>query len=1552
MERSDGAFRGSRSAANINTSRGRREPSPVTCHGTRQLPESRERELLQQLLVQIMDFVARKQQTAKRQRAAPAAAASPSGSAALDWRSDARRSKHGSDDLFDVVIRVCERRMQRLHDDARDGSDVDEWPRGQTPPRVLVAEAMVQELLVSLMAIQLSEKEELILDEVDTVEAMRQLHAQLDEDEQAVRHRVCAAAGDEQQLQELQAALRTDFLQEVAHTRATQRLNDSTQHSDASLQFAWETIQEQKKEVVRLRAENQELKARQPVAGSVAAVGQQRDPSRTFDSSLFSDEPVSAIRLLRSQLSAHHDTNLSLLHDYITRLEHALRRATAGDPSARDSSGLTFDSSRGDEKENWHPLFSRSTLARDDFARTQPAGRRSSCEPCKRSSAAAIALQSEAKQLRAQVAADEEALVRAEKDQLHLKRENSALTSALLAAKQQQEELRQMVLDITHDKHESQSQGEAERRASERTIRLLRDQLDGVDEHNRRQARKLERLELERDNEDRKQRSSFSATRRSAPTEDYESAAETNSVLRERIRRLQSEIVELEALASGDKREIGELRATVDALTQDTTHQALRATPTAAQSAELREKEDALEAMKQAQASYEAQLESYRQRYAALESRADSLQRTLAVRDEDMAQRDATIAGLKHDNQVLVSLQKAERERSLFHQDELGKAREECGFLKQRAEAATSDCEKLRGTLQAERAHSESVAERLQEAEGAFKRLKAANATLKCELQDADNQLRSLEDGAAASMQLQSKLEEIKSSHAAQTEELASANERLCQEIADSKTTILMWMSKYNALSEQVRRLEEDVHCASEDRYSLQREIESLTTAYKRQLRDERRRFEAAKAEELTALRASAQAELQQVKQALSSLFESKIAELEKRTREQQLEAQTLQSDLSRSRISNSGELAQLRASTLELESQVSVLKDANRALQYELRSEERQRKTLGLLVQTLQERPVLQRRALHEMLSSSQRQLEFVFVQLLARVEETGRKLLRVDHKCELLRRSRSSWRRFESVTEGAVASSQEPTSVSLTPPDAADRVLEPCARDVRQLIEHLAEKTQCAALLQLARVESDHDAVQRAEVVLVDALCLLNGHRVQQPTTAAVEALVYERRMDEVGTEPLRHDTLLVYDIAAQPREANAPSVSADGATVGGDHQQHESRIQTLAGSWREQLAAATHQWKWQSLARRAEKQLLQKTVRVLALQVLRQYQLSDASTRRRYESKILKLEHEVESLRERAAALSPVSTVALGNCVRLLQKFCDDTETPADIGASRATLTRYLIESNCKIAGWRRTIDRKIEEFSDRKEQLQRLQDRCTEMKELVALNQRLVRELERKAASQQAVVDAACAFTRAYKTLRMSVSSQMFKTNEFYSACKRIVEVVHASSASPGRRASASPSVATAAALVAPVPVVGGSPAPAPVSARRLATLDEESELTTSQAAASSKLVANATAVGGTSARCKSATLARDGSEDVERRRQASRATSEQAVVLLTSANEIRARLERALAERTRALHHALAQLETKRLQFVVLRSFLRWKFAAYALRIQEQRSSVR
>lgn len=53
---------------------------------------------------------------------------------------------------------------------------------------MIVADAMVQELLVSLVEMRMSEKEALVLDEVDNVESMRKLHVELKQEERRVRN--------------------------------------------------------------------------------------------------------------------------------------------------------------------------------------------------------------------------------------------------------------------------------------------------------------------------------------------------------------------------------------------------------------------------------------------------------------------------------------------------------------------------------------------------------------------------------------------------------------------------------------------------------------------------------------------------------------------------------------------------------------------------------------------------------------------------------------------------------------------------------------------------------------------------------------------------------------------------------------------------------------------------------------------------------------------------------------------------------------------------------------------------------------------------------------------------------------------------------------------------------------------------------------------------------------------------------------------------------------------------------------------------------------------
>ncbi|RLN63173.1 hypothetical protein BBJ29_006356 [Phytophthora kernoviae] len=303
-----------------------------TASGTSSSSQDRGREILLQLLTQIIEFLERKELMSSRV------------AASKEWRkSRSRRRTESSHNLFEVVIQVCEQRMRRLKRSTL-GYDRDHDELSAQSPRVLVAEAIVQELLVSLMELRMKEKETMVMDEVESVEIMRQLHVHLQKDEEMVRNRVCVGAGDEQQLEELQLMLRTDFLEEVASADSPQKRQqtESAANNEASLQFAWETIDDQKKEIIRLRAENEELK--RSTSSSEARSALRISP--------FDDEPAKVIDHLRSQLSSHHDKNLDILQDHIQRLEKALQNATtAARKKSRGWDGSRLFSYAGAEKE-------------------------------------------------------------------------------------------------------------------------------------------------------------------------------------------------------------------------------------------------------------------------------------------------------------------------------------------------------------------------------------------------------------------------------------------------------------------------------------------------------------------------------------------------------------------------------------------------------------------------------------------------------------------------------------------------------------------------------------------------------------------------------------------------------------------------------------------------------------------------------------------------------------------------------------------------------------------------------------------------------------------------------------------------------------------------------------------------------------------------------------------------------------------------------------------------------------------------------------------------
>lgn len=1356
---------------------------------------------------------------------------------------------------------------------------------------------------------------------------------------------MCAAAGDEQQLQELQALLRADFLQEVAHTRATQRLNDATQNSDASLQFAWETIQEQKREVVRLRAENEALRARSSSSAS-RLVGSKDHHSLSTASLATADDPKRAIYALRAELATHQDANVSILHDYITRLEDALRRSTAGAslfataataappirPFASSRIGDSDGDTSGDGKENWRPRFASSSASgvrtREDFAASQPVPSRRVCETCKRSAAAAIALQSEVKQLRAQVAADDDALVQSEQMQQHLTRETAALTSALVSAKQQQQELRELVLQSSRAKQQLQTEHDAAHRASERTVRLLQDERLEL------RASSSSSTSLSSSRLDRSQR-----VRQTGLTDDVDSVAQANAALRDRIAQLQGDVQDADARARERSSQVDALHDTIERLQHE--RERLRLSED-----EARETASALK----------SKLQALTQELQEARESTHELKQALAAREQTLEARDAA---LEQDKQREV----VEREKRRLNHERLAQARDECTRLTAQLETAT---------------------ERLETAEQALAQERTSTARVTRELRDSETQRQALEARMSASVAFQRELDSVQTSAAART----AAADALQQELTAAQTTILMWMSKYNALTEHVKRLEDTEAAASEARYSLERELEHQRSLV---VEHQQRHATAAKA-----------FDAQQVR---SQAFEARIAELEAATYKHERQTQALETDLSQSRRSNASELAELRAAALELESRVSVLTDANRTLTHNLQSEERQRKTLGFLVQTLQERPGLQQRALREMLASSERHIIETLTHVGHRVKGLSAKLIAAERTCDALRTQLEQQQRCADGTNATMSLNSVAIADDAAEVEKSSAMMLARCQDVCRLIRAVAATLPYESLVE---TESDAAFLELAERVLVHAmhsaarlltapppLALAHAPSVsgvsqtlalaapQPPSSSSVlarpaldassqtsssvsssrrRAVVYLKWRNVLVALRLQHQ-LARKHVAYTRMVAKWMRAARQCAVLDKRVKRAQWRCLALGATARVQqselavLRSAKQHWRWHAMRFRLETLMRRRAAMLLHARIATQQQRYSrlqkllGFTSWRYESKIAALTQALET-QQQAPALSPVSAVALGNCVRLLQQFCDDTETPADVGASCSSLTAFLIESNRKVAGWRRTLDRKIHEFRDGKAQLVRLKQRCNEMHELVALHETLVRELERKAASHEAIIEAATSFARAYRTLRTSVASQMFTTTEFYAACKRVVEAVSASSsvavASASIRSSSSRAVASAQAATLLTSEASGATrtvsvatARAPSSSHstsrrtRLATLDEQRELTMSRVSSTSTLRASATSV--------------QTNNDAQRR-EANRsniAILEHAVGSLRSATDVRAALERALVDKTERLALAHAQLERKRVQFAMLRLFMRWKCATYALRLQEQ-----
>ncbi|TMW60488.1 hypothetical protein Poli38472_000530 [Pythium oligandrum] len=725
-----------------------------------------------------------------------------------------RRQDASTAPLFHTVLRVCEARLERL-EDGDDGLSLSS--SSAMTPRVAVAEAMVQELLVSLVSIRKSETESLVMEEVENVESMRTLLTQLRQDEKSLRRVVTnGAGGGDSQLRELQLLLRDELVQELALVRA-QGLADSL-HADASMQFAWETIHGQKMEIVRLRAENEDLQRRDIASGGAFRV-----------SVMSNIEPKHAIQVLRSEIARHHESNIHALQKHLEQLEDALRRTTKTSSNrtkktkalrsrSYNQSGIsetTLDSSREQDRNNDSILLPSHLTNEVDL---------SVCEQCQQSGKTILGLQSELRQLRAQVAADEDSLVRAQQEHLLMKKEHSALTSALISAKQKQEELRQMIRDISEEKSRIQTLSETKQKTLEHDVEVLRREIASLELKNEQVVRDL-------------------ALRRN---EIVEFQKETGALrvecdgLRRTVHEQQNQLVLTDCALTSARATTSEVRYTTQTL-----HRKLE--EKASELAEAQDKCRHIDAKLEEAFNQKAELQkqlgfaqhSTKELARALErsqrDRKDHDNNGVAL-SQQLQDAKQKLTRLKQENKQLKDEMRHSQNESAQEARELAAARESVRALQHHVAAVEGRLNRTEEEILSQSATAQAENEKCHELRTALddQRMELQRTHEECqrlhvELKHAVDLKNQLQRDFASLKQDESRIKR-------DTNSLEQQRIELHKEIEDSKTTILMWMSKYNAVVEAKARLENDTRekldQAQRDKEELQKarahEAESL----------------------------------------------------------------------------------------------------------------------------------------------------------------------------------------------------------------------------------------------------------------------------------------------------------------------------------------------------------------------------------------------------------------------------------------------------------------------------------------------------------------------------------------------------------------------------------------------------------------------------------------------------------------------------------------------------------------------------------------------------
>jgi hypothetical protein len=1343
------------------------------------------------------------------------------------------------------------------------------------------------------------------------------------------RRRACVSADDEQQLLEVQAELLSDFLAEIPslqHSRLRSLLSppmdDSIQdNNDTSLQFAWDTIHEQKKEIIRLRAENDELKRQ----------GDER--AAKMSQSLFSDDKkprAQSIDLLRSQISSHHDNNVSMLHEHIHNLEKALHRATSSATSVSkdkrrgprfDASSSTVNSSRDNDgatdfsRSALHLSYSsRASSSTVDFSRTAVTPLTRSCEQCHRKSISILTLEAEARQLRAQLEADEHALLSAEKDQTALRSENAAMSAAVVSAKKQQQELRELVFELRVEKKQLQQVMDSYRHASETTSRHLTAHIADLEAQIRGDSSRLKHSSFDGDG------SSSSKEWDALPT----AYQERLTTLENMIQTMQADVRKRDALI----REMDEKSSQSKTVTPEKMNDARLPSSVSMGRADNQLKK------------LDGELADAHQRIEELSAGNKELKRVITKLENDMESREDH--GLQLERRLdRVKKSSAELETSL--QEEQENAARVHRELEKAQKKVTSLTLELHA-VQEERSQLTSRVDALNDnLSTELIRLKSAKEDATAAKHELGKVQTSCDDVLVKSK------EELQQS-AKQIERLQHENIQLTQEIADTKTTVLMWMSKHNSIEESKANLEQELASASEENYALKQRFEESTRCHDNAINSLRAELEEKFQLDVNEAIREVNDQLSTANESVAVDYRSRVAQMETQNASLKNQVEKLESSISSLRAADEKRkktLVLVESASQQLNDEVRTGKIEKQKLQQQLVSSDRERATLKLLVETLEARPQLQKRALVEMISRCCRELESTsFLHIFERLQVLSDRIESAQQQQGDLQRELSSKRRISSSTTVAC---------------------------------HDIHNEQADAVKDISISDLAHSTSPGVGLVF-DA----SGSGWFQPVSPTkpsrsepIDSIAWNQRR-ELMLERWQSFT------GSLVRDQRAATVIGAFKTAAAEWKQEAARWKRASTTWKWRYAtravlAAVLSKRVQTAQRHATGQTLdicrlrasvvQLQWRVLRVQceataTKKQNQASEAQVTHskrglvafqlrihfhawRYAIELRKMMiHLEESEAERrslSAAFTPETVMALGNCIYLLQRFCDDGGGEGNQGRdqprlkhqdllvgkrhlpsfTRESLIVMLKGSNHKIARWQVVLDKKLTELSSSKKHLCKLKTRCDELNSLVGLNQRLIGEMERRVAARQSIVEAAWDVTASFRRLPASspVKAEAGDFGDLAVACNTLTDALHSFRVS--RRVSGTGAAADhTKSLVQPARSGVGSIVKRVTFAASTAQPDASGSLQEQSLEATQRVEFNALNI----------TILED------------------AISSLQSVSKNREALEKALADANRSLITTHRALKLRNHQFHVLRAFIQWKSVTLLLRLRAQEHS--